>query len=62
MDNYLKQLKENDRTVIKKGELNYRASGKNNANVMDNFACVTTEDICSSEEVTYQYDWVYSVK
>ena len=62
MDNYVTQLEENNRTLITENKLKYKPSGKNNANIYNDFTCVTTGCVSLGDEVTYQYDWVYSVK
>ena len=32
----------------------------NNANIRTDFGCVTTKEILSGEEITYEYNWVES--
>ena len=57
---YIDSLKSNGSTVDAEKSLKHESCGMNNANIRTDFGCVTTKEILSGEEITYEYNWVES--
>ena len=56
----LKSIGSTGSTVDKEERLKHKSCNKNNANIRTDFGCVTTKEIRSGEEITYEYNWVES--